>query len=385
MESIADGDGNTTLLDVSLADRREIVTDPTGDLTTILYHDETGDIVRTDRIFDGRTITTRAVFDDLDRLRTETDALGGVTHYDWSDKGDLIHVQDQAGHDTTMTYDEHGLLTSIKADDDTTVLGLFYDANGNLERQQAADGTATHFTWLGGHLMSVADDFGHTTAYEYTPEGYVEDHDPRWPGEDVHLRRLGPDPVGDRAGTRRHALHLRRRGNLLTTTDAQSRVRRYTYDAFDHLLTDTDYANRTTSYTYGPTGRLDHRTDRSGQAVAYTYDDAGRIATKTLPGGVVTTYAYDCLADPSTCATPTVGSSTAMTTRAGSSRSERPAWPARRSPSSISGSSTTRPASSGPRDPSVGRPMATTTGFEWMRSPTRTATPSGSNTTKSTA
>jgi RHS repeat-associated protein len=299
MESITDGVGNTTLLDVSLGDRRQIITDPTLELTTIVYQDESGDVVRTDQIFDGRTVTTRATYDDLNRKRTETDALGGVTRYDWDAKGNLTYVEDQEGRGTTMTYDEFGLPKTIKTHDGTTVLSLFYDVAGNLERQETADGTKTRYTWEGGRLRTVADDFGHTSLMAYTPEGWISE----LTTADGQARSFTYDDSGrtltvTEPGAAVSTFTYDGAGNVLTAKDPTNNVRRYTYDAFDRLETETDYADKTTTYTYDTAGRLERRTDRNGQVVQYTYDAAGRVASKTLPAGVVTTYDYDPLGRP---------------------------------------------------------------------------------------
>ena len=79
LATITDGGGNTTHVDIDVDARTEIVTDPTGRMTTVNTYDDRGDVVRVDQAADGQTLTTRVTYDALGRPLTTVDPAGVET------------------------------------------------------------------------------------------------------------------------------------------------------------------------------------------------------------------------------------------------------------------------------------------------------------------
>jgi len=285
--------------------RQDVITDPTGELTTVVTYDPRGNIVRIDRIFDGRTLTTTATYDDLDRPTSETDSLNNTVWFEWDDQSNLVRATDAEQRLWSFTYGAFGLLETVAAPDDTVVLRLGYDGAGNLVRQQRANNAPIVYVYENGQLTSISDGAGQTIGIVPTPEGQVQS----FTTADGRTRSFTYDESGRTLTITEPDTGVTRftyddAGNLLTATDALNRVRRYGYDVFNRVVTETDPSLRTTTYTYDDAGRVITRSDRNEQAVSYEYDAAGRLTKKTLPGSTITTYDYDALGRPTTFVGP---------------------------------------------------------------------------------
>jgi len=82
-------------------------------------------------------------------------------------------------------------------------------------------------------------------------------------------------------------------GNVLSRTDAASRVTRYTYDGRNRLKTITAFDGGITTFVYNPEGHLQYVQDPRGLRTSYTYNGFGDVATQTSPDTGTTSYTYD--------------------------------------------------------------------------------------------
>ena len=294
LATITDGGGNTTHVDIDVDARTEIVTDPTGRMTTVNTYDDRGDVVRVDQAADGQTLTTRVTYDELGRPLTTVDPAGVETSASWDDNGNLTSYTD-GGHNTwTIAYNEFGSPLAAFDGDGNPIVTLTYDARGNLLSRSRPGGTSQTFAYDGaGRVTSSSDNAGHDLALTYSPEGELAQID--GPGD--QRRVYTHDDAGriltvvENGGTTSFAYDDA--GNVRQVTDALGHVQSYTYDPFHRMLTETDGLLRTTTYTYDLAGRRTTRHDRNAATVNYTYDAAGRMISKLLPGGALTTYTYD--------------------------------------------------------------------------------------------
>src|SRR5262249_52710111 len=63
VDSITDGNNNTTTISTDVAAHQQVFTDATGKLTTVNSYDDRGDLIQQDRSGDAHVITTKATFD----------------------------------------------------------------------------------------------------------------------------------------------------------------------------------------------------------------------------------------------------------------------------------------------------------------------------------
>lgn len=140
--------------------------------------------------------TSNYQYDALNRVTRETNTMGGITKYLY-DVGDrVISVMDPRGLNSSYVYDGLGYLWR-QVSPDTGITQYTFDIYGRRSSMTRADGTLTSFTYdtLGrttsisahgqtqtfafdncthglGRLCTASDATG-TTAYSYTPEGWV--------------------------------------------------------------------------------------------------------------------------------------------------------------------------------------------------------------------
>ena len=79
LTGVTDAAGNVTHITNDVAGRRQVVSSPSGRLTTIYAFDDLGDLVRQDEVFDGQTLTTSMTYDAVGRPLQVVDPLGRTT------------------------------------------------------------------------------------------------------------------------------------------------------------------------------------------------------------------------------------------------------------------------------------------------------------------
>src|SRR6185436_11132851 len=94
-------DTKTTSLFHDLNNRREIITDASGN-RTIHEYDSKGNVVRTINAL--AEVTSRS-YDDDNNLRSETDPLGHTTSYACDNRGNQTQAVDSLGNQTTSAFD----------------------------------------------------------------------------------------------------------------------------------------------------------------------------------------------------------------------------------------------------------------------------------------
>ena len=283
--------------------------------------------------------TTVMTYDPLGYLDTMTDALLGVTQYNFDDAGRLYQQQLPSQQWLTFDYDDAGnLISQINAQGVTTTYEydahnrLFaqivdptgravrteyvYDLADNLTRavvnvgagrlnltshytytpfspsgdyllQQVIDpeGHATNFTYTpAGDLRTATDALGHTTTYTYTVQGWLTQM--RTPqgrvATTLYTNDGQPDLVTDPRGSVTDYVY-----------DPQGRVKNVI--AGTVALGTAPALNQTITYTYDVNGRVRVVTDGRNQAHTLSYDAFGRLEWEQDPLGNRLTYSYDKL------------------------------------------------------------------------------------------
>ncbi|WP_432759529.1 RHS repeat-associated core domain-containing protein [Defluviimonas salinarum] len=91
---------------------------------------------------------------------------------------------------------------------------------------------------------------------------------------------------------------------MTETTDPESYVKRFAYDAKDNVTSVTDGRGGLTAFTYDTLDRMVTRTNPVGEVMAGAYDTRDNLATLTREDGTVETASYDGLSRRTRVVTP---------------------------------------------------------------------------------
>ncbi len=273
---------------------------------------------------DGRNLTTSRTFDHLGRVKTETDAAGGVVSYEYNAFGEVTKVTDARGNATTSTYDKLGrLLTTTDALNNVTsytynefgevrtvtrgaaVTTFDYDRAGRVTRTTDAEGHYEEYTLDAfGNRINVRNKIGGVVTNAYDRRGLL-------------VAETLPMPSYDNLGyvvtwTVTNKFEYDGRRNRTKTIEAfglaEQRTTTYYYDKADRLVeTNGDYVQAidqashsaltwvipSEKLKYDQLGRVIERTDALGARTLYYYDGQNRVSVELSAAGTYTAYSYD--------------------------------------------------------------------------------------------
>ncbi|MET4025769.1 YD repeat-containing protein, partial [Marinobacter sp. MBR-99] len=365
--SFSDGsDARSVTFDYDILDRQVRMTDANGFSTTTEYDvfgnatSQTSGLYLVDpaspdydaaKAASAHARTTHATYDDLDRLVSETDALGTVTAYSFDAVGNRTSMTDAAGTSEARTtefvfdlvgrvveqrdpeggitrnsYDELGQVvkTSVLQSEDAAGNQIWienfreydrngrriadvdgegvrneyqYDAVGNRVTTRLAvggDEAVTHTEYdLNNRVAAVIDGEGNLTEYGYDAIGN---------------RILSIDPRG--AETR---FYYDNDNRLVSTLNSEGYITEYSYDSVGNQLERREYfgqyeggvqdlirpdapasaMDRVTSFVYDAESQLVQQTNADGTVTRYQYDAVGNQTTVVDEMGRETSFAYD--------------------------------------------------------------------------------------------
>ncbi|WP_386065396.1 RHS repeat-associated core domain-containing protein [Tahibacter sp. UC22_41] len=275
--------------------RQKIAVDPNGartewaydarDRIRVVLHPAGADGVLTDDQFvfddaqrtvvhtDGRSIATLSQMDPLGRLLEERRGATTVS-YRYDPNGNRTEQTDEAGHRTTVDYD---------------------NANRAVTRREGVDGgdvriTRSTFDALGHVLTETIGEGSEARRHEYRYD------DPAY--RRTHERRELVDDQGSR--WIETVTTYDGNGNAITTTDALNRTTSRVFDDRDRLVQETAPLGKVTTTTYDGRDavRTQTRSNAGGsgaQVRERRYDDDGRLVTEIDANGVARTRAYDAV------------------------------------------------------------------------------------------
>jgi RHS repeat-associated protein len=277
------------------------VTDPEGKFNYFDYvvAGDPGGTVATDhrivrmRNHDGAAITQN-VYDSLGRVteqflhgdtnktwklrytgtaNTEENPAGGITTYFYDERGRSTGKRDPEGVEESWIYDgQDQIVEKTTGSDETTI--DHYDARHNLKKIDHPRG--------GGSTQMFYDSLDRLDL-TIDPDGNQIDH-----VYNVGNTKARPDQIIDPAGTTTFAYKTTGAaiGRVWKTTDGNSLVTEYEYDANGHPDWIKAPGGFQTQYTYTARGDLQESTDPNNVKTAYLYN-ARRQVTKITsdPGG----------------------------------------------------------------------------------------------------
>lgn len=222
------------------------VTNPEGNVRRYEYDDEHRMTAWYDE--NGNRVIEN-ILDDMGRVISQTDALGGIMTFVYEDGR------------TTIT-DNNGNKKVYLLDGELRNIGILY-ADGDSERTEYSDDN---------RIAAVTDANGVTTRYTYDDNG-----------------------------------------NILTEVREDGSKAQFTYNELNLPTSAADYEGNTTVFTYDEAGNLLSVTDGEGNQTQYSYDELSRLASVTDANGGVTVFAYDGTGAPVVSMTDAMGSKTTFT------------------------------------------------------------------------
>ncbi len=241
------GDGTTTQIQYEWCDGDcpdtgvyRTITQTTGKPDNIKYYDMLGRQVREQRTgFDGTPVNIDTVYDSLSRVSAISEP-----YY----VGDAIYWQhteyDILGRIVRMVFPDNSL-------QNPSILENAYNGLTTTITNQKGQVSIETKNVL-GELMSVTDDHGNTTSYDYTPFGKLD---------------FIEDAYGNQSAT-----VFDNRGRPTSINDPDKGLWTYTYNAFNELTS---------------------QTDPKGQTIFMFYDKLGRLERRETPGEIETIWDWD--------------------------------------------------------------------------------------------
>ena len=321
--SIEDRNGNALTLDSSSDLGPTRVSDGLGRSLTFSYTDDKLTLVQDQT---GRSVLFNRSADDL---TSATDANGGVTTYEYTtagertalltaktlpagntpftqefgDNGRVIRQSDGRGNATSIDYDTPTTDTptirdplsnsSLHRHVNVAQLATYtdpagerssrnYDAENRLtrSRDRLDDSIRVTYHEPSGRRASSTDALGNATTYSFEEQTQ---------GAFTFFNLTRIDYAD---GASLSATHDSR-GNVLTQTDQDDRVRSFTYNARGQQLTETNPAGGRTRFSYNADGTLASARPPSGEMTTFSYDEKKRLSMIANPDGTTRTFAYD--------------------------------------------------------------------------------------------
>ena len=262
-------------------------------------------------------------YDANNRISNVTDSVGRQTHFSYDESGEhLIAVEAYDGLTTQysyisggdqvcehslqqikfpdnshryFSYDNHGRLETLSADDNVGLLTFGYNSIGTVTSTNVIGNVSTFCFDDYGQILKSADalgrsmqigldkernvktvtgPIGHTYNYEYDSQGNL-------------VRLIDPNGGITRLS---YSSDFNRLSSLI---DAKSNLTEYGYDTKGNLTSITYADGSEESWTYDSVGLPISWTNRRGNTIDFSWDVTGRLFQKTLPDGSTFDYTYD--------------------------------------------------------------------------------------------
>jgi RHS repeat-associated protein len=207
----------------------------------------------------GLNLVTRTAYDGLGNRKSVTDPEGHTTSFDHDGLGRLVSTTDARGRQSVASYDGAGL--KLSETDRRGIYKSFTYDNLGRPRQSTLDASITSVPW------------SHEIVYD-----------------DANRRRTEIDARGKRT-----VFELDRLGRVLKETDADLKVREFTYDGINKLTeSDRRNADRLTLFEYDDLNRLTRTTfplligQTQPSTLVTVYQDSANLRVDTDRRGIVT-------------------------------------------------------------------------------------------------
>ncbi|GGX65926.1 RHS repeat-associated core domain-containing protein [Saccharospirillum salsuginis] len=264
--SATDGNGDTTTYAYDAAGRRTQVTAPNGE--SVQYDYDTFGRLNRRTFYDGTVTEYTYRSDNL--LASITRPGGVVITHDYDDAKRL--VQKSIGNEDTYSYAYNDRDQQVRAENNTGVVTLEYDAFGR-KVSETVNGETTTYQYNAEDETTQLAGLGITQSQTYNVKGLLSQLD-----VDGTLYQYTYDAL-----------------NRLTALDRNAANSSLSYDAANQL-SQIDHGNglRSHDYQYDPASRVSQWQGVADETRAFDYDDTGRLTDVQSPSHPES-FSYDAL------------------------------------------------------------------------------------------
>ena len=248
-----------------------------------------------------------------------TDGDGFIVTDNWlnawsfNEYGQITEINDKKQMPIILEYDDEQNLAAIVSKSGKR-FGIEFDDYGFISRIVKSDGTSKEYAYQQGKLISVTNESGFVSTYNYDSKGRLTSlenplglsvFEAVYDDSDRVITLKDGNGATSTFEYSTDAVNYTNVRGFTTTyvSDASNRVTeiRYSdnsyetkaYDARDRLISHTDRAGDTTGYTYDANGNLLTITLKNVLISQQTYDINNNLLSTTDAGGRTTAYVYD--------------------------------------------------------------------------------------------
>jgi RHS repeat-associated protein len=280
VEADADTEAATTTFTYDENGNLDSISDPEGNQTLFLEYDSSGNLLE---LQDPRGHEWTFEYDDLGRLKSQSDPLNQITSYEYDSANNRTAVINALLKRFEFEYDDHNNL--IKAIDPYQKFITTEHNTDNLPTQVTdQEGKSSEADYDNeGRIIRSIDGAGNEIAYTYdeTSTTSVSSYKPVRINYPSYSRLLTYDTLE----------------RVIRETDVldenTSHTRSYVYDAAGNIIAVVDEQDNTTQFEYDALNRLVKSTDPLNGVTKRTYDDRGNLIALENPNNGITYYDYD--------------------------------------------------------------------------------------------
>jgi len=269
------------------------VTDPKGNEFNYIY-DNVGNLIK---VVDAKGNEVKTDYDELYRPSKFYDANGNIISETFYNKISLpTEIKDATGKNLKFNYDSMNRLTSTTLSDTITAKAV-YDALGRVKEMIDPKGYKTSYEYDSmGNIIKETNPLGFNTSYEYdnvnrlvkitTPKGIVYNF--TYNNLDEPIKTLITD------GNNNYELNTTydKYGKVINVSDSEGNIS-YTYDENDRITSRKDIFGNIVKYEYDKAGRLSKLIYPNGKFITYEYDENDNLIKLTDVNSKITTFEYD--------------------------------------------------------------------------------------------
>ncbi len=265
--------------------------------TTDFEVDSLGRVLREQKPIrsDGERSTVVRTYYPDGKVQSETDAMGGITRYNYDAAGNLVSSLDPLGFERQYSFDAANRMIE-QVDPLGQKIAYAYDPRGLLVTQTFDSSTVYRFQYdHRGLKIAQTDPLNRTTYYQYNAVGdLVRVEDALGGIQSYAYNQHGQmievvDPNGARSQADYDAS-----GRLVSVTLPMGQSRLYEYDLNGNLIAQTDFEGQRTEFQFDSRGRMIKQTNSTGQSFQLTYNDRGeRIKEVSELGEATSTFSPD--------------------------------------------------------------------------------------------
>lgn len=285
--STIDANGNTTKFEYDTLNRLTKTISAENRISSIDQYDGNGNIIkaRDANAHSGKQpvntqgATTYKVYDEFNRVISETNADNETTNYSYDLLGNLTSVTDALNQTTSFIYDDLGRMIVtvdpiIEAPTDKTVT-FTYDEAGNRLTMTDRLGETTRTTYDAASRATLVEYLADATNQTAVYDQY---------GDNVSISN----------GDVSYSYSYDNRHLMTSKTDSRNgQSISWAYDIAGNVISKTDYQGSVTTFTYDDSNRLVAMANPTYLQASYQYDGAGRLLSRILSNGASTQYNYD--------------------------------------------------------------------------------------------